>query len=438
MLELVVRLVFSLAVVVGLLLLLARFGAKRFNSGTDAPIKVLHRQSLSRNGSVALISVGGRVLVLGTTDQQVSLLTELDPDEIDITEPTSIFRPRSSEPTTLEQAERPGRPPARPVEHARPSPGRHQRLDPLAADVAPGLRRGHQASVMTHLQRLGFLLLVVIGLSIVPLALTSVLGESASAAPAGVSSVSSPAVGTASLAVAAASPQGPKGPNGPKNDTSVRIDLDGLTDKPSTSVTVIVAMTLLSLLPALLLTCTSFTKILVVLGLTRNALGLQQIPNNQVLAGLALFLSLFIMGPVLSQMNDIGLQPYLDGDKSTTQAYNDGIEPLREFMLDQSGDDELMLLTNVAGRDLPDDRSEVGMSTLVPAFVLSELKQAFIIGFIIFIPFLVIDIVVSGALMALGMMMMPPVMVSLPFKLLLFVLVDGWALVIKSLVTSYG
>ena len=218
----------------------------------------------------------------------------------------------------------------------------------------------------------------------------------------------------------------------------MRIDLDGLTDKPSTSVTVIIAMTLLSLLPAILLTCTSFTKILVVLGLTRNALGLQQIPNNQVLAGLALFLSLFIMGPVLSEMNDVGLQPYLDGDKNTTQAYESGIEPLREFMLDQSGDDELMLLTNVAGRDLPDDRSEVGMSTLIPAFVLSELKQAFIIGFIIFIPFLVIDIVVCGALMALGMMMMPPVMVSLPFKLLLFVLVDGWALVIKSLVASYG
>ena len=144
------------------------------------------------------------------------------------------------------------------------------------------------------------------------------------------------------------------------------------------------------------------------------------------------------MRPVLSQMNEFGLQPYLDGDKGNTQAYEDGVEPLREFMLDQSGDDELMLLTNVAGRDLPEDRSDVGMTTLIPAFVLSELKQAFIIGFIVFIPFLVIDLVVSGALMALGMMMMPPVMVSLPFKLLLFVLVDGWALIIKSLVTSYG
>ena len=234
-------------------------------------------------------------------------------------------------------------------------------------------------------------------------------------------------------------PRGPQGPSGAQQDPgSVTVEFDGLTQKPSTSVILLVALTFLSLLPAIVLTCTSFTKILVVLGLTRNALGLQQTPPNQVLAGLALFLSLFIMGPVLSEMNDVGVQPYLDGDKTTTQAFDDGIVPLREFMLDQTGDEELTLLTNVAKRELPANRDEVGLSTLVPAFVLSELKQAFIIGFIIFIPFLVIDIVVSGALMALGMMMMPPVMVSLPFKLLLFVLVDGWGLVITSLVASYG
>lgn len=235
-------------------------------------------------------------------------------------------------------------------------------------------------------------------------------------------------------------PEGPQGPSGTNQDdgASVTVDLDGLTDKPSTSVTVIIAMTLLSLLPAILLTCTSFTKILIVLGLTRNALGLQQTPPNQVLAGLAFFLSLFIMGPVLGEMNDVGVQPYLKGDKTSSQAFDDGVQPLKAFMLDHTDDDELELLTNVAHRDLPKDRADVSLATLVPAFVLSELKQAFIIGFIIFIPFLVIDIVVSGALMALGMMMMPPVMVSLPFKLLLFVLVDGWGLVIKSIVASYG
>jgi flagellar biosynthesis protein FliP len=235
-----------------------------------------------------------------------------------------------------------------------------------------------------------------------------------------------------------AAPNGPHGPDGPRGGNGVTVDLGGLTDSPSTSVTVLIGLTLISLLPAILLSCTAFTKIFVVLGLTRNALGLQQTPPNQVLAGLALFLSLFVMGPVLSDINEVGLQPYLNGDKTTSVAIQDGIEPLRHFMLDNTDDDELMLLTNVADRDLPEDRADVSTATLIPAFVLTELKQAFIIGFIIFIPFLVIDLVVSGALMALGMMMMPPVMVSLPFKLLLFVLVDGWALVIKSLVASYA
>ena len=262
------------------------------------------------------------------------------------------------------------------------------------------------------------------------------MGVSAGSAAATTGATAAQAPG-AGVVLAPDGPRGPGGPGSGGSDSSVTIDLEGLTDKPSTSVTVIVALTLLSLLPAILLTCTSFTKVLVVLGLTRNALGLQQIPPNQVLAGLALFLSLFIMGPVLTEMNDVGLQPYLSGDKSTSAAYTDGVEPLRDFMLGQTGDEELRLLTNVAGRDLPENPDEVSMATLVPAFVLSELKQAFIIGFIIFIPFLVIDIVVSGALMALGMMMMPPVMVSLPFKLLLFVLVDGWGLVITSLVSSY-
>lgn len=230
------------------------------------------------------------------------------------------------------------------------------------------------------------------------------------------------------------SPVGPRGPEGPQ----VTIELDELTDEPGTPILVLIGLTLLSVTPAILLTCTSFTKILVVLGLTRNALGLQQTPPNQVLAGLALFLSLFIMAPVLSAINDNGVQPYLDGAKTQSQAWDDGVDPLREFMLGQAGDEEIALLTKVANRPLPDNADDVALTTLIPAFVLSELKQAFIIGFLIFIPFLVIDMVVAATLMSLGMMMMPPVMVSLPFKLLLFVLVDGWGLIIKALVSSYG
>jgi flagellar biosynthetic protein FliP len=242
---------------------------------------------------------------------------------------------------------------------------------------------------------------------------------------------------TDEIVVAAPGPRGPRGPNG-GDGGDVTVKFDDLTDKPSTPVLVLLGLTLLALVPAVMLTTTSFTKILVVLGLTRNALGLQQIPPNQVLAGLALFLSLFIMAPVLSDMNDDGLQPYLDGTKSQSQAWEDGIDPLRDFMIGQTGDSELALLTEVADRPRPETADDVALSTLVPAFVLSELKQAFIIGFVIFIPFLVIDIVVAAALMSLGMMMMPPVMVSLPFKLLLFVMVDGWGLIVRSLVASYG
>jgi flagellar biosynthetic protein FliP len=257
----------------------------------------------------------------------------------------------------------------------------------------------------------------------------------------------SPGTTTLDQPASPAEPTGPTGPKGPKGPSgqglgdpsgTVNVNIGGLTENPSTSVTVIIAMTLLSLAPAILLTCTCFTKILVVLGLTRNALGLQQTPPNQVLAGLALFLSLFIMAPVLSAINSQGVQPYLHGTKTSAQAWQDGVQPLRTFMLKQTDSKELQLLTDVAHRPQPKDEADVSMTTLVPAFVLSELKQAFIIGFIVFIPFLVIDIVIAGALMALGMMMMPPVMVSLPFKLLLFVMVDGWALVIKSLVASYA
>jgi flagellar biosynthesis protein FliP len=241
---------------------------------------------------------------------------------------------------------------------------------------------------------------------------------------------------TSSRVVAAATP-GPVAPTPPSGPT-VKVDLNGVTgSKPSTSITVILGITLLSVAPALLLMMTSFTKIVVVLSLARNALGLQGVPPNQVLVGLALFLSLFIMSPVLSKVNSDGVQPYLKGDKTQSVAFKDGVAPLREFMLNNTRKDELALLSKVADRKLPATRADVPLTTLIPAFVISELKSAFIIGFIIFVPFLVIDIVVSAALMSMGMMMLPPVMISLPFKLLLFVLVDGWGLIITALVQSY-
>lgn len=221
-------------------------------------------------------------------------------------------------------------------------------------------------------------------------------------------------------------------PPGP--DVSITVG-DG---KPSTSITILIALTLLSVAPSLLLMCTSFTKIFTVLSITRNALGLSTVPPNQVLAGLALFLSLFIMSPTLSEMNSQGVQPYLHGNKTQSVAFHDGVAPLRTFMIKHTREDELALLTKVANKPMPRNRDSVELSTLVPAFILSELRAAFIIGFVVYIPFLVIDMVVSAALMSLGMMMLPPVTVSLPFKLLLFVLVDGWGLIVTALASSYS
>ncbi len=250
-----------------------------------------------------------------------------------------------------------------------------------------------------------------------------------------------PVAGVSLLAAPNPGPVAPVDPKAPKgtgaNDGTISVNIDKVGDKPTSSLSIIMGITLLSVAPALLLMMTSFTKIVVVLSLSRNALGLQGVPPNQVITGLALFLSLFIMGPVLSAVNHDGVQPYLKGAKTQSQALSAGIKPLREFMLDHTRKEELAMLSKVADKKLPASRAAVPLTTLIPAFVISELKSAFIIGFVIFVPFLVIDIVVSAALMSMGMMMLPPVMISLPFKLLLFVLVDGWGLIITALVQSY-
>ena len=227
----------------------------------------------------------------------------------------------------------------------------------------------------------------------------------------------------------------------PRKDASISIDLGGETGgkgKPSQSLLIIILLTLLAVAPALLIMLTSFTRIVIVLSLTRNALGLQGVPPNQVLIGLAMFLSVFIMGPTLSKVNEQALQPLLKGNIDQTEAYETAMVPLRSFMLSQTRPNELAMFVSATDGERPATPKDVGLGALIPAFILSELKTAFIIGFIIFIPFLVIDMVVSSSLMSMGMMMLPPVLVSLPFKLLLFVMVDGWALVVRSLITSFN
>jgi flagellar biosynthetic protein FliP len=231
-------------------------------------------------------------------------------------------------------------------------------------------------------------------------------------------------------------PVGPEGPTGTKGSAGT-INLD-INPKPSTSVSVLVLLTLLSVAPSILLLMTSFTKIFIVLGLTRNALGLAGTPPNQVLAGLSLFLSLFIMSPVVKKVNEQGVQPYLNNTKSQSVAFRDGMAPIREFMLQHTRSEEIALMLRAGKLPNPPTPDKLELTTLIPAFVLSELRSAMIIGFVVYIPFLIIDMVVSSSLMSLGMMMLPPVSVSLPFKLLLFVLVDGWGLIINALVTSYA
>ena len=230
-------------------------------------------------------------------------------------------------------------------------------------------------------------------------------------------------------------PTAPTAPVVPAVDGGVDISVGN--GSPSTSITLILAITVLSVAPSVLLLATSFTKIIVVLALTRNALGLPTSPPNQVLTGIALFLTIFVMGPVFSDINEVAVQPYLDGAITASQAYDSGEQPLKGFLLENTRDDELTLMVGLSGEEQPADRESVSMLTLVPAFVLSELKSAFIIGLVVFIPFLVLDMLVSASLMAMGMMMVPPAVVSLPFKLLLFVVVDGWALITTALVGSY-
>ena len=220
-------------------------------------------------------------------------------------------------------------------------------------------------------------------------------------------------------------------------DGGIGISINGPNGEPSTAIVTFLAVTLLSVAPALLIMTTSFTKIFVVLAMTRNALSLPTIPPNQVLAGLALFLSLFIMAPVLEAINSEAVQPYLDGTMTATTAFETGVVPLREFMLSFTRQEDLALIMRAADLPNPATPDDVALTTLIPAFLLSELRSAFIIGFVIFVPFLIIDIVVSAALMSLGMMMLPPVMISLPFKILLFILVDGWGLITTTLIQSY-
>lgn len=208
-------------------------------------------------------------------------------------------------------------------------------------------------------------------------------------------------------------------------------------EQVSTALQVVLVLTVLTLAPAILIMMTSFTRLAVVLSILRNALGTVQMPPAQIIVGLSLFLTFFIMAPVFSQVNDKALQPYLDGKIDQKQFFSQASGPLRDFMLRQTRQKDLGLFMRIAKEKKPENAEAVPLTSLIPAFVISELKTSFEIGFLLYVPFLVIDMVVASVLLSMGMMMLPPVMVSLPFKLMLFVLVDGWYLVVGSMVQSF-
>ena len=205
----------------------------------------------------------------------------------------------------------------------------------------------------------------------------------------------------------------------------------------SATLQIMAVLTLASLAPGILIMTTSFIRIIVVIGFLRNALATQNVPPNQVMISLALFLTFYLMAPYWSQANDNGLQPYLAGQISQEEAIDNVVEPMREFMFKQTRESDLALFVNLAEAERPATQDDVSTFTLIPAFVISELKTGFQLGFMIYVPFIVIDMIVASTLMSMGMMMLPPVMISMPFKILLFVMVDGWHLLIRSLIISF-
>jgi len=201
---------------------------------------------------------------------------------------------------------------------------------------------------------------------------------------------------------------------------------------------ILVLLTALALVPTMLIMTTSFTRIVIVFSFVRNALGTQQMPPNQILIGIALFLTIFIMSPVLDQINNEAIKPYLDDKITQEEAFENAEEPLKAFMLKQTREKDLALFIDLSRSEKPQKPEDVPITVLIPAFIISELRIAFQIGFVIYVPFLMIDFIVASILMSMGMMMVPPVMISLPFKILLFVMVDGWYLLTNSIVRSFN
>jgi flagellar biosynthetic protein FliP len=449
---LVLRLVLSLGIVLALVgavtWALRRKGLLRTGpvGGRGGRLEVLDRRPLNRHASIVLARVGGTAVLLGVTEQRIEVLSTaegLDAAWRELPEADATPAPW------------PGNPPAgvprgplgddtSGTDELRRGAAGTDRPSFLIAREAPSrspLLRTERRSIPVWLLILLFLVAFV-----GPAASTA--GAQPSPSDPQDPTATTPAPPTPPSIEDVTNPTTPP-PIGTSTDDGddlvstedlrIDVDLDGEDgqDGPSRTVAIILGLTVLAVAPAILIMMTSFTRIVVVLSLVRNALGLQGIPPNQVLVGLSLFLTVFVMGPVLTEVNDVALQPYLDGEISQSQALDRAEDPIKEFMLANTRESQLSLMLDLQGAEKPEEPMDTSLVTLVPAFVLSELQSAFIIGLVLFVPFVILDLVVSAVLMSLGMMMLPPVFVSLPLKLLLFVMVDGWGLTVTSVVTNY-
>ncbi len=285
---------------------------------------------------------------------------------------------------------------------------------------------------MKRMIRILFVICILTFLSITPVYASASAGNPAGGDTAAAGSRNDPTGSTSDGDTSAAGIEGNVGP--------VRFSMDTGTDGKGLSSTlqILLIITLISLAPSILIMVTSFTRILVVLHFVRSALGTMTTPPNQILIGIALFLTFFIMNPVFTDINNNAIQPLSRGEITQEEAYTAGIAPIRKFMLEQIRDEkDLKLFMNIAKIDTVDSFDEIPTTVIIPAFIISELRQAFIIGFLIYIPFIVVDMVVASTLMSMGMMMLPPTTISMPFKILLFIMADGWNLIIGQLVRTF-
>ncbi len=373
----------ALIVTVGALMLalrlLGRWQGVTPRSRHGAILEVVERVATGPRQGVMLLRVGSRMLIVGVGEGQSALLGELEPEECS------------------------------------------EALD----RVAPRIASVSRPTWMAPLARFG----LVLALCFLPIAAASaqVTTSPAPTTPAGVSPSRSGGAHAAKPTVV--------GPVAPKVEISMGSGNDQL--KLSGAVGVVVMMGALTLLPAIFMLMTGFTRILIVLGFLRSAMGTQSAPPTQVLVAIAVILTGVVMQPTLEEANRTAVQPYLNGEIGQTEAYTRAMIPMRHFMLANTRDKDLATFVDMSGKADVTQIDDVPTTTVVAAFVTSELRTAFQMGFVIFLPFLVIDLIVSSVLMSMGMFMLPPVMVSLPFKLLLFVLADGWALVMQNLVTSF-